>query len=350
MQEQPSGDRLPLGYLGRTLTAAEKKYHVTERDCLAVVWAVTLLRPYLEGIHFVVRTDHAALRWILNLSTSGKRLERWRLRLLEYDFEVQYRPGHQHHAADLMSRLPSDGQDSDPIDHSIPCMDAACIHAVEESLADTDFSDAAEAEEPRTNQTPTDSTTALRRGQDTSATPISLEEFIREQAVDMYCRSLVSPEGMAAHRGLFDVDERGVLVRRAPLEGSVQIVVPESLRPRVLHLNHYPRLVGHPGGTRMHQTMRRTYYWPYMSMDAYQTVRECVSCQLNRIKERKHTNFCKLFPAVSPLEFICIDILGPLPKTRKGNTYLLVMCDRFSKLTRRQHLKRISTEAVAEAF
>ncbi len=79
-------------------------------------------------------------------------------------------------------------------------MDAACIHSVEESLADADFSDAAEAEEPRIYQTPTDGTTALRRDEDTSATPISLEEFIREQAVDMYCFSLVSPEGMAAHR------------------------------------------------------------------------------------------------------------------------------------------------------
>ncbi len=109
-----------MGYCSRTLTAAEKKYDVTERKCLAVVWAVTPLRPFVEGIHFVVRTDHAALRWILNLSTSGERLERWRLLLLEYDFEVQYRPGHQHHAADLMSLHPSDGQDSDPIDHSIP--------------------------------------------------------------------------------------------------------------------------------------------------------------------------------------------------------------------------------------
>ena len=58
-----------------------------------MVWAVLLLRPYLEGVHFVVRTDHAALRWVLNLSTSGGRLERWRLRLLEFEFEVQYRPG-----------------------------------------------------------------------------------------------------------------------------------------------------------------------------------------------------------------------------------------------------------------
>ncbi len=82
LQEQPSGDRLPVGYWSRTLLAAEKKYHVTERECLAVVWAVTLLRPYLEGIHFAVGTDHAALRWILNLSTSGGRLEHWRLRLL----------------------------------------------------------------------------------------------------------------------------------------------------------------------------------------------------------------------------------------------------------------------------
>ncbi len=66
-----------------------------------------MLRPYLEGVRFTVRTDHHALRWVLSCSRTEShcRLERWRLRLLEFDFEVQYRPGATHHAADVMSRL-----------------------------------------------------------------------------------------------------------------------------------------------------------------------------------------------------------------------------------------------------
>jgi hypothetical protein len=42
----------------------------------------------------------------------------------------------------------------------------------------------------------------------------------------------------------------------------------------------------------------------------------------------------KLFPANEPLEFVSIDILGPLPKTVRGKRFLLVISDRFSKLTR----------------
>ena len=56
LQEQEDGTNRPVGYWSRTLTKPEKAYTVTERECLAVVWAVLLLRPYLEGARFTVRT------------------------------------------------------------------------------------------------------------------------------------------------------------------------------------------------------------------------------------------------------------------------------------------------------
>jgi hypothetical protein len=73
----------------------------------------------------VIRTDLHSLRLVLNLSDAQGRLVRWRLRLLEFDFEVQYSPGKQHHAADTLSRLkPSDLEVSSPtgpVDTEIPC-------------------------------------------------------------------------------------------------------------------------------------------------------------------------------------------------------------------------------------
>ena len=56
---------LPLGFWSRTLSSAEKNYDTTNKECLAVVWAVLSLRPYLEGTRFLIRTDHDALKCCL---------------------------------------------------------------------------------------------------------------------------------------------------------------------------------------------------------------------------------------------------------------------------------------------
>jgi RNase H-like domain found in reverse transcriptase len=84
------------------------------------VWAVTHLRPYLEGIEFTVRTEHHALRRVMNLSDAQGRLARWRLRLSEFTFKVEYHPGAAHHTADALSRLPHQAVPPDPIEEEIP--------------------------------------------------------------------------------------------------------------------------------------------------------------------------------------------------------------------------------------
>jgi len=69
------------------------------------VLASLLLRLFFEGTHFTVRTDHAALKWMLRMDGAHGRLAQWRLRLAEFDYAVQTRPGASHHAVDTMSRI-----------------------------------------------------------------------------------------------------------------------------------------------------------------------------------------------------------------------------------------------------
>ena len=87
-----------------------------------------------------------------------------------------------------------------------------------------------------------------------------------------------------------------------------------------------------------------------MAADIFATVRNCTTCAKNRLKLRKRTNPLKLFPATKPLASFCIDILGPLTKPKRGYVFLLVITDRFTKLTRVVPLRKITAYNVAVAF
>jgi hypothetical protein len=69
----------------------------SEGECLALVWATQKFRQFLHGKRFTVRTDHAVPKWLATARFENSKLERWALRLQEFDFEVEYLPGEQNH-------------------------------------------------------------------------------------------------------------------------------------------------------------------------------------------------------------------------------------------------------------
>ena len=142
-----------------------------------------------------------------------------------------------------------------------------------------------------------------------------------------------------------------MLQRTHPRISDVQqIVLPANLTTRVLKLAHYSKLARHPGQTRMYNYVKKTYYWPHMAADIYATVRSCSTCAKNRLKLRRALNPLKLFPATKPLTNLCIDILRPLTKSKRGCRFLLVITDRFTKLTQVVPLRSITAYTVAVAF
>ncbi|GES88280.1 enzymatic polyprotein, putative [Rhizophagus clarus] len=107
LAQKDSKDEYVVAYASRTLAPAEKNYAITELEYLAIIWAVKYFRHYLFRIHFTIITDHSALKWLLNSSseTANRRLERWKITLSEYDYEIQYRKGTKHSNADALSRI-----------------------------------------------------------------------------------------------------------------------------------------------------------------------------------------------------------------------------------------------------
>ena len=97
----------PIAYASRVLAPNEKKWSVMERECLAVVWAITeQFHCYIYGSRFVVRTDNRPLSWMRTLTKPAPRIARWILKLQEYDFKIVHRPGSANRNADALSRLP----------------------------------------------------------------------------------------------------------------------------------------------------------------------------------------------------------------------------------------------------
>jgi hypothetical protein len=82
----------PTAFASRKLLESENKYNTTEREGLAMVYALQKFRHYLLGKHFKMFTDHSALKYLINKPVLGGIICRWLLLFQEFDFEVIVKP------------------------------------------------------------------------------------------------------------------------------------------------------------------------------------------------------------------------------------------------------------------
>jgi hypothetical protein len=108
-----------LTFASRKLSTIEINYTTTEREGLAMVYALHNFRHYLLGGHFKMFTDHLVLKYLVNKPVLGGEICRWLLLFQEYDFEIIVKPGRMNKGLDHLLRL-EHGEESTSLEDTLP--------------------------------------------------------------------------------------------------------------------------------------------------------------------------------------------------------------------------------------
>lgn len=113
------GPRETNGILVANRGFSERGYVTTQCKCLAVIWAVLLWHPKLEGTKLVERINHHSIKWVLDFADGTEKLAQWRLPSSEFDFEAVHRAGMIHQTAGALSKLPTGSSNDSPLDEDV---------------------------------------------------------------------------------------------------------------------------------------------------------------------------------------------------------------------------------------
>lgn len=284
IQTNNEGSRI-IAYGNKTLTECERRYCQTEKEALALVWAIEHFNMFLYGKNFDLVTDHKPLETIFGpKSKPCARIERWVLRLQSYKFNIKYSPG-KNNIADPLSRLCK--LTTDP-----PVVGVDYVQNVIDQI---------------------------------KPVAVSLQEIIECSRQDT--------EIQAVKNGLynnqwddstkpFKIFQDELCFYEDILLRGTKIVIPQKLRDQILRSTHE----GHPGISAMKTRLRTKVWWPKCDKDAENFCKSCKGCVLvsapnppNPLKRRE-------LPS-EPWVDTAIDLMGPLP----SNDYILVIVDYYSR-------------------
>ena len=373
-QHFPSTETCParevvIAYASRSLTDAEASWvgGVKEWEALAIVWACELFKHYLIGRKFIVQTDHSNLQWLLQQKNG--RLERWAMRLLEFDFALQYRPGSSNANADALSRHPWTGEPQD-LPHS-PAGPLLAYLSDSENLTIAQWQDShlsqilrilgatpppnvqiAPANEPRieanTESSPTNDSfpdknaTAPPKATSFSADRDKISKVYALQNNQLCFSGVPSSKRPSSRKN----------VRDSPLQKSFRPVIPVSIRGSLLELSHNHPLGGHLGFSKVYAKIAAAFYWPGMYRDIKSYCQGCLTCALRKAVQHARVMGRNFTPVTSPFERVSIDIVGAqaYKKTAAGNTCILTIIDHFTSWPEAIPLPDSQASTVADAL
>ncbi|KAJ9535149.1 hypothetical protein OSB04_un001772 [Centaurea solstitialis] len=282
-----------IHYASKTLDPAQLNYSTTEKELLAVVYAIEKFRTYLVGSKVIVYSDHAALRYLMNKKDAKPRLIRWILLLQEFDIEIKDKPGSENSVADHLSRLELGSSPSNPpINDSLP-------------------------------------------GDQLLSVSSSVTPWYADFVNYLVC-GIVSHDFSSHQRKKFLHDVKFYFwddphLYRSCSDSIIRRCVPIEETDSILAHCHTLPCGGHAGsGKTVAKVLQSGFYWPTLFRDADIFVRKCDRCQRTGNISRRHEMPLNYILEVELFDLWGIDFMGPFPSSY-SNRYILVAVDYVSK-------------------
>lgn len=292
--QEKQGIWRPVAYASRSLTPAESRYAAVEKEALAVTWGCERFAQYLVGKYFEIQTDHRPLVSLLGkkrLDELPVRIQRFRIRLFRFSYDVTYVPGRNQASADALSRA--------PVDCPLSIADIELASAVEEFAVNSVVS--LPASEKRFIE--------IREGQKVDPIISKVRDF---------CLSGWPKDVPQEFRSYYSVSAELSIVDDLLLKGS-RLVVPASLRKDVMQRIHE----GHQGMVKCLDRVRMSVWWPNVNSEVKDFIARCNTCCLEKVN-KSEPMMATSFPD-RPWQVVGTDLFK-----FKGSDYL-VMVDYYSR-------------------
>ena len=130
---------------------------------------------------------------------------------------------------------------------------------------------------------------------------------------------------------------------------GIQWVVPRGMRHQIVRAAHDD--FGHFAVEKTLYRISEHYWFPRMRKYVEQYISCCIPCLYNKRTSGKKEGFLHpIKKTAEPLNTVHIDHLGPFPRSRKGNVYILAGIDAFTKFVFLRAVKSTKTKIVVEYF
>ena len=318
LAQSVEGREAPIAFFSRTFSKAESRYETVERELFAVVLALKHFRHIIYGRPVVIYSDQKSLSWGIK-QTESNNMTKWIAKLSEYDIKVFYRPGPKMAPADYLSRMVS------PSPSDYECVFSSELMKISIDGGRELFSHE-QSKDPVLSQ-------VIK-----SKTSMSPFVFPSEVAAD----------AEAVNRISWFHPEFGCLYKT--VKNKSLLFVPKVLQSRIISEAHDAVWSGHMSAQRTLDRIKERFFWVGMDKDVADYVSRCHDCLRSKAPTHPTREEMVPIPAVAPWRDVVMDVLGPLPTSRRGNKFILVVVDRFTKWPECRAMPNQTAARVAECF